>query len=169
MSQVSELLAEHTRNGRHLKNSKSVDCLLFWVFSNVYHFASVWSTALKLGCLTNFDMLFLVMGFIPLVDEIQFMQISSHYICIRSIHNTIPLVWQDQMKHWYYHHCNLENKDLYVNGLITVLVQCCMNCVWRFDKLKKLGSKPKFTWHQGMGWWPPLSVGRAWCVSHLGH
>ena len=27
-------------------------------------------TALKLGCITNSDMLFLVMGFIPLVDEI---------------------------------------------------------------------------------------------------
>ena len=33
-------------------------CLLFSVFSNIYHFACVWPTALKLGCLTNFDMLF---------------------------------------------------------------------------------------------------------------
>ena len=39
----------------------------------------VWPTALKLGCITNFDMLFLVMGFISLVDEIQFMLISSHH------------------------------------------------------------------------------------------
>ena len=38
---------------------------------------SVWPTALKLGCLTNFDMLFLVMEFIYLVDEIQFLLISS--------------------------------------------------------------------------------------------
>ena len=30
----------------------------------------VWPTALKLGCVTNFDMLFLVMGFISLVDAI---------------------------------------------------------------------------------------------------
>ena len=30
----------------------------------------VWPTALKLGCVTNLDMLFLVMGFISLVDEI---------------------------------------------------------------------------------------------------
>ena len=36
-------------------------------------------------CLTNFDMLFLVMGFISLVDEIQFMLIRSRHICIRSI------------------------------------------------------------------------------------
>ena len=45
-------------------------CLLFSGFSNVYHSACVWPTALKLGCITNFDMLFLVMGFISLVDEI---------------------------------------------------------------------------------------------------
>ena len=44
----------------------------------------VWPTALKLGCVTNFDMLILVMGFISLADEIQFMLISSRYICIRS-------------------------------------------------------------------------------------
>ena len=36
-------------------------------------------------CLTNFDMLFLVMGFISLVDEIQFMLIRSRHICIRPI------------------------------------------------------------------------------------
>ena len=45
-------------------------CLLFSGFSNVYHSACVWPTALKLGCITNFDILFLVMGFIYLVDEI---------------------------------------------------------------------------------------------------
>ena len=57
--------------------------LLFSGFSNVYHSMCVWPTALKLGCITNFDMLFLVMGFISLVDEIQFMLISSHHICMR--------------------------------------------------------------------------------------
>ena len=57
--------------------------LLFSSFSNVYHFACVWPTALKLGCITNFDMLFLVMVLISLVDEIQFMLISSRHICIR--------------------------------------------------------------------------------------
>ena len=60
-------------------------CLLFSGFSNVYHFSCVWPTALKLGCMTNFDTLFLVMGFISLVDEIQFMLISNRQICIRSI------------------------------------------------------------------------------------
>ena len=56
-------------------------CLLFSGFSNVYHFACVWPTALKLGCLTNFDMLFLI----SLVDGIQFMLSSIRHICIRSI------------------------------------------------------------------------------------
>ena len=36
-------------------------CLLFFGFSNVYHSVCVWPTALKLGCFTNFDMLFLIM------------------------------------------------------------------------------------------------------------
>ena len=35
--------------------------------------------------ITNFDTLFLVMGLISLVDEVQFMLISSRHICIRSI------------------------------------------------------------------------------------
>ena len=60
-------------------------CLLFSGFSNVCHSACVWPTALKLGCIANFDMLFLVMGFISLVDEIQFMLTSSRHICIRSM------------------------------------------------------------------------------------
>ena len=38
-------------------------CLLFPGFSNIYHFACVRRTALKLGCITNFNMLFLVMTF----------------------------------------------------------------------------------------------------------
>ena len=42
-------------------------------------------TVLKLGCVTNLDTLFLVMGFISLVDEIQFMLISRHHIYIRSL------------------------------------------------------------------------------------
>ena len=32
-------------------------CLIFSGFSNVQHFACFWSTALNLGCITNFDML----------------------------------------------------------------------------------------------------------------
>ena len=61
-------------------------CLLFSGQSNVCHSACVWPTALKLGCATNLGQLFLVMGFISLVDEIQFMLISSRHICIRSIY-----------------------------------------------------------------------------------
>ena len=57
----------------------------FWVFTNVYHSACVWPTALKLGCITNFDMLFLVTGFNSLVNGIQFMLISSRHICVRSV------------------------------------------------------------------------------------
>ena len=49
----------------------------------------VWPTALKLGYITNLDRFFLVMGFISLVDEIQFILISSRHICIRFIaHNS---------------------------------------------------------------------------------
>ena len=58
---------------------------LFSGFSNVYHSACVWPTALKLGCVNNLDTLFLVLGFISLVDEIQFMLICSRHICMRSI------------------------------------------------------------------------------------
>ena len=45
--------------------------LLFLGFSNVFHFVCVWPTALKLGCITNFDMLFLVMWFISLVVYVE--------------------------------------------------------------------------------------------------
>ena len=70
-----------------LKNLKIRDkCMAvrqsFSRVSNVYHFVRVWPTALKLGCITNFDMLFLMMGFISLVDEIQSMLISNHHVCI---------------------------------------------------------------------------------------
>ena len=58
---------------------------LFWGFSNVCHSAAFWPTALKLGCIANFDMLSLVMGLISLVNEIQFMLISGHHISNRSI------------------------------------------------------------------------------------
>ena len=55
-------------------------CLLFSGFSNVCHSAAFWPTALKLGCITYFNMLSLVMGFISLVHEIQFMPI---YLMLR--------------------------------------------------------------------------------------
>ena len=67
-------------------------CVLFSFFLNVCHSACIWSAALKLGYLTNLDMLFLVMGFISLIDEIQFMLISSRHICIRSINSGFILI-----------------------------------------------------------------------------
>ena len=66
-------------------------------FLNVYHSTCVWPTALKLGYIANFDMFFLVMGLISLVDEIQFMLISNRHTCltlfykITSIHSFILL------------------------------------------------------------------------------
>ena len=42
-----------------------------YIFSNVCHFVCVWTTARKLGCITNLDMLFLVM--FSLIDAIQFL------------------------------------------------------------------------------------------------
>ena len=45
-------------------------CLLFSGFAAIL---CVWPTALKLGCITDFDMLFLIMGFISLVDEMKCM------------------------------------------------------------------------------------------------
>ena len=42
--------------------------------------------SLRLGCLTNFDPLFRVMGFNSLFDEIKFLLISSRHFCCRSIH-----------------------------------------------------------------------------------
>ena len=38
-----------------------------------------WPTAMTRGSVTNFDMLFLVMGLISLVDEIKFILISSSH------------------------------------------------------------------------------------------
>ena len=49
-------------------------CLLFLGFSSFCHSACVCPTALKLSCVTNFVMLFLV---ISSVDEMQFMLINS--------------------------------------------------------------------------------------------
>ena len=63
-------------------------CLLFSGVSNVCHSVAFWPTALKLGCITNLTCS-LVMGFISLVNEIQFMLISSCHILNRSIVLTI--------------------------------------------------------------------------------
>ena len=68
--QVKWQMFENPENKRQMYGSQAwVDqlpyiSLLFSGFSNVCHSAAFWSTALKLGCITNFDMLFVVMGFI---------------------------------------------------------------------------------------------------------
>ena len=56
----------------------------FFVFlgGQISTISCVWPSALKLGCITNVDTLFLVMGFISLV-EIQFMLISSFHFASR--------------------------------------------------------------------------------------
>ena len=64
-----------------LSTKEMPDCHTFVSYFQVY----VFGTRGKRGCTTNFDILFLVMGFISLVDEMQFMLISSCHICIRSI------------------------------------------------------------------------------------
>ena len=50
-------------------------CHTFVSYFGVFQMSTIsrvfaYSTALKLGCITNFDTLFLVMGFISLVNEI---------------------------------------------------------------------------------------------------
>ena len=60
-------------------------CLLFSGFSNVCHFTCIWSRALKLGCITNVNMLFLTMGFVCLFYENKFMLISGGHISNRSM------------------------------------------------------------------------------------
>ena len=52
-------------------------CLLFSGFPNVYHFTYVWPTALKLSCITDFYMLFLVMGVIPYMVNITYFSFIS--------------------------------------------------------------------------------------------
>ena len=89
----SELLAKKPQNDRHLKNPKIRDKYMVVgppkpdyhtfvsYFRNVDH-----SAALKLGCVPNFHMVFLVLGFVSLIDEIQFMLNGGRHICIRSIY-----------------------------------------------------------------------------------
>ena len=78
-------------------------CRLFSGFSNVYHFTCVWPTALKLGCITNFDMLFLVMGLISLDENIQCMLTSSRHICIRSMFSRSQALGVVCVKKWIRH------------------------------------------------------------------
>ena len=69
----TEMAMKGLMNSCNQNHPMHICLLLISGFSNVYHSACVWRTALKLGCLTNLDTLFLVMGFISLIDEIPFM------------------------------------------------------------------------------------------------
>ena len=84
-------------NKRQMYGSKAWG---FSSFSNVYHFTCLWPTPLKHGCVTNLDMLFLVMGFISLVDGIQFILISSRHICI-SLFISISMVPVRRLLFWF--------------------------------------------------------------------
>ena len=72
ISQVKEfnttLNPGHTHRGRGAGTQPA-----FILFS----FAHLWPTALKLGCITNLDMLFLMLGFISLVDEMKLKQVQE--------------------------------------------------------------------------------------------
>ena len=60
-------------------------CLLFWGFSDVCHSACVWPTAwLKLGCVTNFDMLFRTMGIVCL----NLINLLSRHTCSTKVSNS---------------------------------------------------------------------------------
>ena len=83
---------ENPRNNRQMYGRQAwVDplpyiCLLFSGFSNVCHSAVFLANRSETWlALLNFDMLFLVMGLISLVNEIQFMLISSRHFSNRSI------------------------------------------------------------------------------------
>ena len=59
----------------------------FVSYFRVFQMSAFWPAALKFDCISNFDMLSLVMGLISLVNEIQFMLISCRHISNRSIRN----------------------------------------------------------------------------------
>ena len=80
---------EKTENKRQMYGSGSTQaCLLFSGFSNVCHFTCIWPRALKLGCVTNVDMLFLTNGFICLFYENKFVLISGGHISNRPVYCT---------------------------------------------------------------------------------
>ena len=65
-------------------------CLLLLGLSNICNSVCVLPTFLIFGCIINFDMLFLVMGFISFAHEFWFMLISSHHF--RSHHLVTKLL-----------------------------------------------------------------------------
>ena len=83
-----------------------------------YHttFTCIWPRALKLRCVTNVDMLFLMNGFICLFYENKFMLISGSHILNRSI--DCPLILKTILK---------------INLSAYEIDQC-----WQFSKLQEL-------------------------------
>ena len=69
-------------------------CLLFSAFSNGCHFTC---RALKLGRITNVDMLFLAMGFICLFYENKFMLISGGHISNKSMMTVICVTCAEKL------------------------------------------------------------------------
>ena len=64
--------------------------LIFWVSFQCLPFrVCLVITALKLGCITNFDMHFVVMGFLSLIDEIQFMLISGSHHQLHKVYSPL--------------------------------------------------------------------------------
>ena len=75
--------------------SQSIAALLSNVFFKCLTFRMcLWPSALKRGCIANFDMLFFVMVFISSDEETQFMLISSPYFCVRIIKYIDKRIWR---------------------------------------------------------------------------
>ena len=55
--------------------------LIWGIFSNAYHSACVWPIALKIGCVTNVKMLFLVVG-ACLIDESLCKLAAAIFACV---------------------------------------------------------------------------------------
>ena len=101
----------HEKTDKTRECSKAVHpCLtaihlsLIFVFFNS---ACVWPTALKLGCVINIDMLFLVMGFISLIDKILCLTVVNTCHYLRSY--SLDLVYDWSSAWWPYisdtNHC----------------------------------------------------------------
>ena len=74
-----------------------------YVFRNTLHMSVIClclAYSLKLGCVTNFDILFLVIGFICLVNEIQFMLISSRHFSKLSKASIHLVIYMNKFIRW---------------------------------------------------------------------
>ena len=100
-------------NGKVCKMMTSYFRTIFWkkfgkdrlpyVFRNTLHMSVIClclAYSLKLGCVTNFDILFLVIGFICLVNEIQFMLISSRHFSKLSKASIHLVIYMNKSIRW---------------------------------------------------------------------